>query len=84
MPGHKETKQVSANGLHALMKRYSEVQLATLVDTPPEGDQGCMKLNSMAIGFWGMYVAALHGSSLATARTGQISLVPQRAVAESP
>jgi bifunctional non-homologous end joining protein LigD len=39
MPGRKETKQVSANGLNALMKRYSEVQLATLVDTPPEGAQ---------------------------------------------
>jgi bifunctional non-homologous end joining protein LigD len=33
------TKRVSANGLHILMKRYSEVQLATLVDTPPEGAQ---------------------------------------------
>ena len=39
MPRPKETKQVSANGLNALMKRYSEVQLATLVDTPPEGAQ---------------------------------------------
>jgi bifunctional non-homologous end joining protein LigD len=39
MPGLKETKQVSANGLNALMKRYSEVQLATLVATPPEGAQ---------------------------------------------
>ncbi|HEX4166124.1 MAG TPA: DNA ligase D [Bryobacteraceae bacterium] len=35
----KEIKQVSANGLNALMKRYSEVQLATLVSTPPEGAQ---------------------------------------------
>lgn len=39
MPGPKKTKQISANGLDALMKRYSEVQLATLVDTPPEGAQ---------------------------------------------
>jgi bifunctional non-homologous end joining protein LigD len=39
MPGPKETKQISAKGLNALMKRYSEVQLATLVDTPPEGAQ---------------------------------------------
>lgn len=39
MPGLNETKQVSASGLHALMKRYSEVQLATLVATPPEGAQ---------------------------------------------
>jgi bifunctional non-homologous end joining protein LigD len=31
--------RVSANGLNALMKRYSQVQLATLVDTPPEGAQ---------------------------------------------
>jgi bifunctional non-homologous end joining protein LigD len=27
------------NGLNALMKRYSQVQLATLVDTPPDGAQ---------------------------------------------
>jgi bifunctional non-homologous end joining protein LigD len=39
MPRPKETKQVSANGLNALMERYFEVQLATLVDTPPEGAQ---------------------------------------------
>jgi bifunctional non-homologous end joining protein LigD len=39
MPRPKETKQVSAAGLDALMKRYFEVQLATLVDTPPEGAQ---------------------------------------------
>ena len=39
MSAPKETKQVSANGLNALMKRYSEVQLATLIDTPPEGAQ---------------------------------------------
>src|SRR5438270_579699 len=39
MPGPRQAKQVSANGLDALMKRYSEVQLATLVDTPPEGAQ---------------------------------------------
>ena len=39
MPRLKKAKQVSANGLNALMKRYSEVQLATLVDTPPEGAQ---------------------------------------------
>src|SRR6476620_1209550 len=39
MPGLNETKQVSASGLHALMKRYPEVQLATLVATPPEGAQ---------------------------------------------
>lgn len=39
MPGRKETKQVSANGLNTLTKRYSEVQLATPVDTPPEGAQ---------------------------------------------
>jgi bifunctional non-homologous end joining protein LigD len=31
--------RVSANGLNALMKRYSQVQLATLVDTPLEGAQ---------------------------------------------
>ena len=31
--------QFSANGLNALVKRYSGVQLATLVDTPPEGAQ---------------------------------------------
>jgi ATP-dependent DNA ligase len=31
--------RVSANGLNALIKRYSQVQLATLVDTPPHGDQ---------------------------------------------
>jgi len=39
MPRLKETKQVFANGSNALMKRYFEVQLATLVDTPPEGAQ---------------------------------------------
>jgi len=39
MPGLNEAKQASASGLHALMKRYSEVQLATLVATPPEGAQ---------------------------------------------
>src|SRR4051794_17040784 len=39
MSGPKQTEQVSANGLNALIKRYSEVQLATLVDTPPEGAQ---------------------------------------------
>ncbi len=39
MPRPKDTKEVSANGLNALMKRYFEVQLATLVDTPPEGAQ---------------------------------------------
>ncbi len=39
MPGPKQIKKVSATGLTALMKRYSEVQLATLVDTPPEGAQ---------------------------------------------
>lgn len=39
MPRLKETKQVSGNGLNMLMKRYSEVQLATLVETPPEGPQ---------------------------------------------
>ncbi len=39
MPRPKDTKEVSANGLKALMKRYFEVQLATLVDTPPEGAQ---------------------------------------------
>jgi bifunctional non-homologous end joining protein LigD len=39
MPEPRETRNVSANGLNALMKRYSEVQLATLVDTPPEGPQ---------------------------------------------
>src|SRR3954453_462798 len=39
MPEPKQTKRVSANGLNALMQRYSEVQLATLVDTPPEGDE---------------------------------------------
>jgi bifunctional non-homologous end joining protein LigD len=31
--------RISANGLDALMKRYSQVQLATLVDTPPPGAQ---------------------------------------------
>src|SRR4051795_8791443 len=39
MPGPQESKRVSASGLNALMKRYSEVQLATLIDTPPEGAQ---------------------------------------------
>ncbi len=39
MPRPKDTKEASANGLNALMKRYFEVQLATLVDTPPEGAQ---------------------------------------------
>lgn len=39
MPRLKKTKQAFANGLNALMKRYSEVQLATLVATPPEGAQ---------------------------------------------
>src|SRR5438445_13192838 len=39
MPEPKETKRVSANGLNASMQRYSEVQLATVVDTPPEGDE---------------------------------------------
>jgi bifunctional non-homologous end joining protein LigD len=39
MPRPKERKQVSVNGLKALMTRYFEVQLATLVDTPPEGAQ---------------------------------------------
>lgn len=33
----KKTTQLPANGLSALMKRYSQVQLATLVDKPPEG-----------------------------------------------
>ncbi len=39
MPEPRQTRNASANGLNALMKRYSEVQLATLVDTPPEGTQ---------------------------------------------
>jgi bifunctional non-homologous end joining protein LigD len=39
MSAPEERKQVSANSLNVLMKRYSEVQLATLVDTPPEGAQ---------------------------------------------
>lgn len=39
MLGLRETRNVTANGLNVLMKRYSEAQLATLVDTPPEGAQ---------------------------------------------
>ena len=50
----KETKRVSANGLNALMQRYSEVQLATLVTRHRRAMNGCMKLNSMAIDFWGL------------------------------
>ena len=73
MPGPKETNEISAKGFNALMKRYSEVQLATLVDTPPRAFNGSMKLSSMAIGFWRMYSVAYHGSSPAMARTGQIS-----------
>ncbi|MFL6449065.1 MAG: DNA ligase D [Bryobacteraceae bacterium] len=39
MPAPKQTKEVPTSGLSALMKRYSGVQLATLVDTSPEGPQ---------------------------------------------
>jgi bifunctional non-homologous end joining protein LigD len=38
-PLRKNTSAPLSNSLKHLMERYPEVQLATLVDTPPEGDQ---------------------------------------------